>query len=58
MNQLDNPEHRALARVVAEESFVLLKRKRLPIDVLSISSIAVIGPNANNADNVSILVVK
>ena len=45
-------EHRALARKVADESIVLLKNenKTLPIRK-DIKSIAVIGPNANNAYN-------
>lgn len=45
----DTPEHRALARQVAEESIVLLKNdsQRLPLDAAKIKKLAVIGMNAN-----------
>jgi beta-glucosidase len=44
----DVPEHGKLAREVAEESIVLLKNENgvLPLDVNSLRSVAVIGPNA------------
>jgi beta-glucosidase len=47
----DFPEHRRLAREAAEESIVLLKNKNnvLPLDINSVRSIAVIGPNAAEA---------
>lgn len=47
----DTPAHRALARLVAEESIVLLKNEGglLPIDPAKVKSIAVIGPNAAEA---------
>ena len=42
------PEHIALARKIAEESVVLLKNDHiLPLDMNSLKSIAVVGPNAN-----------
>lgn len=46
---LSTPEHQALARKVAEESIVLLKNENalLPLNAKRISSIAVIGPNAD-----------
>jgi beta-glucosidase len=46
--QVDTPEHRALARKIAEESIVLLKNAGgiLPLDASKVHSIAVIGPNA------------
>lgn len=52
---VDLPEHRALARRAAAESIVLLKNDPvdgvplLPVDTHSLSSIAVIGPNAERA---------
>lgn len=52
--ELNNPEHRALARRAAAESFVLLRNEAidagiplLPLDVKSIRRLAVIGPNAS-----------
>ena len=47
----DCPEHRALAREVAEESIVLLKNEGevLPLDRRSIRRLLVIGPNAAHA---------
>ncbi len=44
----DTPEHRALAREVANESIVLLKNEhnRLPLDQTKITKLAVIGLNA------------
>jgi len=50
---LDNPKHRDLARQVAEESIVLLQNNNnaLPLDITKLSSIAVIGPNANDASS-------
>ncbi len=43
------PEHVRLAREVAEESVILLKNENqvLPLDVKTLKSIAVIGPNAD-----------
>jgi len=62
-----NPESKALSRLIADESTVLIKNEKnlLPLDVNQIKSIAVIGPNAdqvqfgdytwskNNADGIS-----
>jgi beta-glucosidase len=47
----DTPEHRLLAREAAQESIVLLKNDGniLPLDRDAIKSIAVIGPNADEA---------
>jgi beta-glucosidase-like glycosyl hydrolase len=47
---LDPPEHRALARELAEEAIVLLANKTgvLPLDPGKASKIAVIGPNADD----------
>ncbi len=47
----DVPEHGKLAREVAEESIVLLKNENgvLPLDINSLRSVAVIGPNASVA---------
>jgi len=47
----DSPAHRALARKAAQESMVLLKNERefLPL-AKTIGTIAVIGPNANDAE--------
>lgn len=46
---VDSPEHKALALEVAQQSLVLLKNQDnlLPLDKDTISSIAVIGPNAD-----------
>lgn len=46
---LQTPQSVALARRIAEESVVLLENKNniLPLDVAKLSSIAVIGPNAD-----------
>jgi beta-glucosidase-like glycosyl hydrolase len=48
---LDTPEHREIARKVAENAIVLLKNKNniLPLDSAKIKSTAVIGPNASVA---------
>ena len=48
---IDRPEHRALARAAAAESMVLLKNDGplLPIDASSITTLAVLGPNAEKA---------
>jgi beta-glucosidase len=48
---IDRPEHRALARAAAAESMVLLKNDdaMLPLDASSITTLAVIGPNAEQA---------
>jgi len=47
----DTPDHRNLARRVAENAIVLMKNEGniLPLDVEKIKSIAVIGPNASVA---------
>ena len=48
---LDSPEHRALARRLAEESIVLLSNDGvLPLDAAGAPRIAVIGPNADSAE--------
>ena len=49
--ELDSPRHRDLARRVAEDSIVLLKNEPsiLPIDPAAVRSVAVIGPNAEQA---------
>lgn len=48
IDQNDTPEHRALAKKVAEESIVLLKNDgALPLRREKIKRIAVIGPNAD-----------
>jgi beta-glucosidase len=48
----DCPEHRKLALEVSKKSLVLLKNqnKLLPLDRKNLTSIAVIGPNANSRD--------
>lgn len=48
---IDRPEDRALAREIAREAIVLLKNERnlLPLDLDQITSIAVIGENAERA---------
>lgn len=48
---LDTPEHRQLARTVAQNGMVLLKNQNnlLPLDKNRIKSIAIIGPNADVA---------
>lgn len=45
---LDTPEHRSLAREVAESAITLLKNEKdtLPLDLTRIKRVAVIGPNA------------
>src|SRR5919107_3391929 len=46
----DRPEHRALAREAAAASFVLLRNEGvLPLDGERLSSLAVLGPNADRA---------
>ncbi|MBO0980803.1 glycoside hydrolase family 3 C-terminal domain-containing protein [Microbacterium sp. SD291] len=48
---LDSPEHRAIARRLAEESVVLLSNDGLlPLDADAARRIAVIGPNADSAE--------
>lgn len=48
---LDSPEHRALARRLAEESIVLLSNDGvLPLDPAAALDIAVIGPNADSSE--------
>ncbi|TDN90657.1 glycoside hydrolase family 3 N-terminal domain-containing protein [Microbacterium sp. BK668] len=48
---LDTPEHRAVARRLAEESLVLLSNGGvLPLDAASIGRLAIIGPNADSAE--------
>jgi beta-glucosidase len=51
MHDVDRPADRALARRVADESIVLLKNARhtLPLSK-RVKTLAVIGPNANDAD--------
>lgn len=48
---VNTPEHQALAREAAEEAITLLKNERavLPLDLSTVRSIAVIGPNAAEA---------
>ncbi len=48
---LDTPDHRALAREVAEEAVILLKNEGglLPLDESKLARLAVIGPNAAEA---------
>jgi beta-glucosidase len=47
---VDLPEHRALARRAATEAFVLLKNEGvLPWDPATLTTLAVIGPNADRA---------
>ncbi len=50
-DELDCPEHRAVARQVAEESIILLKNedRLLPLDCQRLRTIAVIGPSAEQA---------
>nr|WP_186336983.1 glycoside hydrolase family 3 N-terminal domain-containing protein [Microbacterium sp. SLBN-146] len=49
---LDSPEHRRIARVLAEESLVLLSNDgTLPLDPRSSGRIALIGPNADSAES-------
>jgi beta-glucosidase len=49
-SQIDSDAHRQIARQAARESIVLLKNDRniLPLDIKTIHSIAVIGPNADS----------
>lgn len=51
---LDDPAHRTLARIAAERSAVLLKNEGalLPLDRTGCTSIAVIGPLANSAQDI------
>ncbi len=47
---LDGPEHRRIARVLAEESVILLRNNgTLPLDSVDATRIAVTGPNASAA---------
>eukprot|EP01120_Amphizonella_sp_Union-15-10_P015340 TRINITY_DN7880_c0_g1_i1.p1 TRINITY_DN7880_c0_g1~~TRINITY_DN7880_c0_g1_i1.p1 ORF type:complete len:755 (+),score=122.52 TRINITY_DN7880_c0_g1_i1:78-2342(+) len=50
---VDNPAHRGLALEAALQGIILLQNQNnsLPININEIKSIAVIGPNADNADN-------
>lgn len=50
-SELDSPRHRSLARKAAERSVVLLKNDNavLPLQLDSLKSLAVIGPNAAHA---------
>ena len=49
MEQVNSPEHRALAEKVAEESIVLLKNDGLlPLDRTKIKKMLVLGPNADS----------
>ena len=45
----DTPEHRKLARTIAEQGIVLLKNdnKTLPLDTKKYKTVAVVGPNAS-----------
>ena len=48
--ELDDPDHRALARRASAEAMVLLKNDGvLPLDRSAVSTLAVIGPNAADA---------
>jgi len=49
---VDNPQHRSLALLAAQKSIVLLKNqnKTLPLNRKLIKKIAVVGPNAHNAE--------
>jgi len=49
--ELDSPTHRAMAREIAGESITLLRNQNdlLPLDATTMSTIAVIGPNAEQA---------
>ncbi|MBD3213280.1 MAG: hypothetical protein GF311_11790 [Candidatus Lokiarchaeota archaeon] len=46
---IDNPEHQAIARQIAEEGMVLLKNDDnfLPLDLNQINKIAILGPNTD-----------
>ncbi len=50
---MDNKRHRELAKLVSLESIVLLKNEQnvLPLKAEEISSIALIGPNANDTNS-------
>ncbi|RPI29066.1 MAG: hypothetical protein EHM70_16060 [Chloroflexota bacterium] len=47
---VNTPEHRQVARELAEEAITLLKNERglLPIDVNKVDTLAIIGPNASD----------
>jgi beta-glucosidase len=47
--RVHTPEHIALSQQIAEESIILLKNEKqlLPLNINSLKSLAVIGPNAN-----------
>ncbi len=49
---INSKKHRELARQCAQETIVLLKNEHntLPLDIKTIDSIALIGPNANNPE--------
>jgi len=49
---LEKPEHKALALKMAQQSIVMLRNENnlLPIDKKAVKKIAVLGPNANNAE--------
>jgi beta-glucosidase len=51
VTELDSPAHRELALLAARKAIVLLKNEKniLPLDERRLTSIAVIGPNANRA---------
>ncbi len=50
MSEVDSPQHRALALTAARQSMVLLKNTNGYLPLKGVKSIAVIGPNANDAN--------